>query len=209
MSQAYLLETRYRPIRMEPSDTGIIALLASRDETVFEQVFRQYYKPLHAYAFAITREEAAAEEAVQTVFCRLWERADGLSMGNSIAAYLYRSVHNEALNYLKHLKVRSRHRMHVVHTAKNSSDAAARKLALKELEARLAVALNELPEQCRTIFQLSRFEELRYREIADRLNISVKTVENQMGKALKLLRLKLVDFLPLLVICTSLLKIFS
>ena len=66
----------------------------------------------------------------------------------------------------------------------------------KELEQQFREALNELPEQCRTVFQLSRFEELKYREIADKLDISVKTVENHMGKALKLLRLKLVDFLP-------------
>ena len=67
---------------------------------------------------------------------------------------------------------------------------------LKELETKLDQALQELPEQCRTIFQLSRFEELKYREIAERLEISPKTVENQMGKALKLLRMKLIDFLP-------------
>ena len=63
---------------------------------------------------------------------------------------------------------------------------------------RFANALKELPEQCRTVFQMSRFEELKYREIADRLGISVKTVENQMGKALKILRVKLVEYLPIL-----------
>jgi RNA polymerase sigma-70 factor (ECF subfamily) len=84
---------------------------------------------------------------------------------------------------------------------KNETEHAGKGLQLKELEGRLAQAMNELPEQCRTIFQLSRFEELRYREIADRLGLSVKTVENQMGKALKILRLKLVDFLPLTIFC--------
>jgi RNA polymerase sigma-70 factor (ECF subfamily) len=84
---------------------------------------------------------------------------------------------------------------------KNENDAACKKLSLKELEGKLHTALNELPEQCRTIFQLSRFEELRYREIAERLGISVKTVENQMGKALKILRTKLVEFLPFTVFC--------
>jgi RNA polymerase sigma-70 factor, ECF subfamily len=76
---------------------------------------------------------------------------------------------------------------------------AADKLKLKELEVKLDQALKELPEQCRTIFQLSRFEELKYMEIAGKLGISVKTVENQMGKALKLLRTKLKDFLPMLI----------
>jgi RNA polymerase sigma-70 factor (ECF subfamily) len=80
---------------------------------------------------------------------------------------------------------------------KNETEHAGKRLQLKELEGKLAQAMNDLPEQCRTIFQLSRFEELKYREIADRLGLSVKTVENQMGKALKILRVKLVDFLPL------------
>jgi RNA polymerase sigma-70 factor (ECF subfamily) len=74
----------------------------------------------------------------------------------------------------------------------------------KELENKFREALNELPEQCRTVFQLSRFEDMKYKEIADKLDISVKTVENHMGKALKLLRTKLVDFLPLLLILLNL-----
>jgi len=72
----------------------------------------------------------------------------------------------------------------------------AEKVIMGELEKKLETALRELPEQCRTIFQLSRFEDLKYKEIADKLGLSVKTIENQMGKALRLLRLKLVDFLP-------------
>jgi RNA polymerase sigma-70 factor (ECF subfamily) len=70
--------------------------------------------------------------------------------------------------------------------------------ALRELREKIDEALNELPEQCRTIFQMSRYEDMRYREIADRLNISVKTVENQLGKALKILRTRLADYLPIL-----------
>jgi RNA polymerase sigma-70 factor (ECF subfamily) len=84
---------------------------------------------------------------------------------------------------------------------KNESDTGPATLSIKELEDRIRMAVNELPEQCRTVFQLSRFEELRYREIANCLGISVKTVENQMGKALKILRSKLVEFLPFTVIC--------
>jgi RNA polymerase sigma-70 factor (ECF subfamily) len=83
---------------------------------------------------------------------------------------------------------------------KNETDHASKKILSKELETKLYSALNELPEQCRTIFQMSRFEEMKYREIADKLDISIKTVENQMGKALKLLRIKLVEFLPILIL---------
>jgi RNA polymerase sigma-70 factor (ECF subfamily) len=83
---------------------------------------------------------------------------------------------------------------------KNKTEQAQPRMIRKELERKLTDALNELPEQCRTVFQLSRFEDMRYKEIAEKLDISIKTVENHMGKALKLLRTKLVDFLPLLLI---------
>ena len=175
-------------------------LPAIKDEAVFEQVFKTYFKSLHAYACTITKEEASAEEIVQQVFVKLWERSEGLSISGSVAAYLYRAVYNESLNYLKHHKIRAVDKQYVEHSMKNENEHAGKKLSLKELEGKLTQALNELPEQCRTIFQMSRFEELRYKEIADRLNISVKTVENQMGKALKLLRLKLVEFLPLIIL---------
>jgi RNA polymerase sigma-70 factor (ECF subfamily) len=95
------------------------------------------------------------------------------------------------------MKIRSRHEVYVQQQATEESYTAVKHMQVKELESKIRSALNDLPEQCRTIFQLSRFEELRYREIADRLGLSVKTVENQMGKALKIMRIKLADFLVL------------
>jgi RNA polymerase sigma-70 factor (ECF subfamily) len=193
---------------MELTDSQVITLLARRDEARFEQVFKTYYKDLHAYAYSILKDEAMSEEMVQNVFFKLWERAEGLHITGSVAAYLYRAVHNESLNYLKHLKVRAEHRLFVVHR-QEKEEGAARSLAAKELEARLMKAMSELPEQCRTVFQLSRFEELRYREIADKLDISVKTVENHMGKALKLLREKLVDLMPVIFLLLTLKSFIS
>jgi RNA polymerase sigma-70 factor (ECF subfamily) len=136
-----------------------------------------------------------AEEMVQNVFCRLWEKSDQIEIRESVSGYLYRSVYHESLNYLKHLKVRDAYQTYAVNQMENTNNTS-HNLELKELEDRLEVALKELPEKCRTIFQMSRFEELKYQEIADRLELPVKTVENQMGKALRLLRMKLVDFLP-------------
>jgi RNA polymerase sigma-70 factor (ECF subfamily) len=185
---------------MEVNETVLINRLQMRDEAAFEQAFKENYKSLHAYAYTILRDEAIAEEMAQNVFYKLWDRSESLSISGSVRAYLFRAVHNESLNYLKHLKVRSEHQLYVSHRMNEGTDNASKKIQLKELEEKLQKALNELPEQCRTIFQLSRFEELRYREIADTLNISVKTVENQMGKALKILRTKLVDFLPFLIL---------
>jgi RNA polymerase sigma-70 factor (ECF subfamily) len=142
------------------------------------------------------RDPTPAEEIVQNIFVRLWEKKEDLTIRENVSGYLYRAVHNECLNYLRHQKVRVAYQSYAMRRHKQSEqEKPAEKVVMSELEKKLETALRELPEQCRTIFQLSRFEDLRYRDIAEKLGLSVKTVENQMGKALKLLRLKLVDFL--------------
>ncbi|WP_221393699.1 RNA polymerase sigma-70 factor [Dyadobacter sp. NIV53] len=172
-------------------------------EEEFEKVFKKHFKSLHAYACTIVHDEVMAEEMVQNVFCRLWEKSDQIQIRESVSGYLYRSVYHESLNYLKHLKVRDAYQTYAIHQVENTNNTT-HNLELRELEERLQIALKELPEKCRTIFQLSRFEEMKYQEIADELQLSVKTIENQMGKALRLLRVKLADFLP-----ASLIIIFS
>ncbi|RFS19861.1 RNA polymerase sigma-70 factor [Chitinophaga silvatica] len=168
----------------------------------FEQTFKTHFKGMHAYACTLLKDDIMAEEMVQQVFCKLWEKADKIKIKESISGYLYRSVYHECINYLRHQKVKQAHQEHTKHamTHHYQTGQASGKVIMSELQQKLDAALQALPEKCRTVFQLSRFEELRYQEIADKLNISVKTVENQMGKALKLLRLQLVDFLPLLLI---------
>ncbi|MBL7729500.1 MAG: RNA polymerase sigma-70 factor [Dinghuibacter sp.] len=180
---------------MELDQPGILTLLAEKNEAAFEQVFKQHFKSLHGYACAMLTDPADAEEAVQQVFLKLWERPEQLHISGSLAAYLYRAVHNQCLNQIKHQKVKTGYQLHVAYSMNRETDNATGKIAGRELETRFQAALAELPEQCRTIFQLSRFDEMKYREIAETLGISIKTVENQMGKALKLLRAKLAEFL--------------
>ncbi len=174
-------------------------LLSRETEAEFEKVFKTNFKNLHAYANTIVHDDVMAEEMVQNVFCRLWEKREQIRIRESVGAYLYRSVYHESLNYLKHLKVRDAYQNYVVNYM-SDNDNGCYEIELGELEDRLGAALLQLPEKCRTIFQMSRFEELKYQEIADKLEIPIKTVENQMGKALKLLRLELVDFLPIVLI---------
>jgi RNA polymerase sigma-70 factor (ECF subfamily) len=164
------------------------------DETAFEQLFKTHYNALHVYAQVILKDEDVAEEIVQGMFLKFWEKRGSLKI-QSIKAYLYKCVYNDSLNYIKQEKTKSKYQDFTVHTMDTEHEPAAAKVELKELQQHLSEALNHLPEQCRTIFQMSRFEELKYREIADHLGLSIKTVENQMGKALKILRLKLADFL--------------
>jgi RNA polymerase sigma-70 factor (ECF subfamily) len=185
-------------VELTGTETG--QLLIAYDEGEFEKLFKSHFKALHAYATVMLHDEVVAEEIVQNMFLKLWEKRDRLSIQSSVKAYLYKCVHNDSLNYIKHLKVKANYEDHTTYIMKDQTNQPAKTLELKELESRLWQALNELPEQCRTIFQMSRFEELKYKEIAERLGLSIKTVENQMGKALKLLRIKLVDFLPLILI---------
>jgi RNA polymerase sigma-70 factor (ECF subfamily) len=176
----------------------VIPLLLSGDEATFERVYKQYLRPLHVYAISMLRDEDVAKGMVQNVFLKLWERRDRLSLSGSLQAYLYGAVYNECLNNIRHQKVKVNHQQYAVYTM-NDNDTGGTGMELLDLKEKLQQALNELPEKCRTVFQLSRFEELKYQEIADRLSISIKTVEAQMGKALKILRLKLVDYLPLII----------
>lgn len=169
-------------------------------DELFEQLFKAHYKALHAYATTILKDIDIAEEVVQQMFLKFWEKREFLNIATSIKAYLYKCIYHDSLNYLKHENVKKKHQDFTLRTTDVYSEDAAAKAELSELEIKLREALNALPEQCRTIFQLSRFEELKYREIADQLGLSIKTVENQMGKALKILRLKLVDFLILVIL---------
>ncbi|WP_350027996.1 RNA polymerase sigma-70 factor [Pedobacter sp. B4-66] len=165
------------------------------DDKVFEQMFKAHYKELHSYANIMLRDEDTAEEIVQSMFLKFWEKRALLNVQTSIKAYLYKCVYNDSLNYIKHQKVKTKYQDFAAYTMNNHHEAASSKVELTELQFKLQEALNELPEHCRTIFQMSRFEELKYREIAEQLDLSIKTVENQMGKALKILRLKLADFI--------------
>lgn len=184
---------------MELSETSLIASLKKGDEIAFEKVFKTHFNSLYKYAYTILKNETAAEEVVQQVFFKIWEKRESLPDETILKAYLYRAVHNESLNNIKRLKVRTGYQMYAVSSTGQAIENASGKVYVAELQQELHKAMNELPEQCRTIFQMSRFEDMKYKEIADELNISPKTVENQMGKALKILREKLAQFLPLIV----------
>jgi len=191
LAEAIIFNPGYPDLLMDKK--AGIAQLHADSSALFENVFKAHFKSLHAYAYTIIKDDATAEEIVQNVFYKLWEKKDNIEIEASLTAYLYRSVYYESLNMLKHDKVKERYRVHAV---RNEQGVATDELALKELREKIHTAINELPEQCRTIFQLSRYEGLRYRAIAARLGISEKTVENQVGKALKTLRIKLMEYLP-------------
>lgn len=171
-------------------------------DQAFEAIFTTHYETLYRYAFSILRDDASAEEVVSAVFCRLWQKRAQLPGDSTHIGYVYSAVHHAAMDYLKHDKIKRRYTNYLVYRSRQARPMteAAHRAELNELQQQLLLALEKLPEQCRLIFHLSRVEELSYKDIAARLGLSPKTVEVQVGRALKRLRVALADFLPLLII---------
>jgi RNA polymerase sigma-70 factor (ECF subfamily) len=182
------------------SDEENYRAIKEGNQIAFEMIFKTHYKPLCHYAHSFLNDKNEAEEVVQTTFIKIWEKKNELSVQSSLKAYLYSMVRNGCLNVIKHEKVKQLHAKWHVQETERSRELVEEKVLSNDLESKIYLAMKALPEQCRLVFQLSRFEELKYQEIADQLQISVKTVENQMGKALKIMRTQLKEYLPLYVL---------
>ncbi len=162
----------------------------------FDAIFRRWYAPLVGVADRMLRDAAAAEELAQDVLLELWRRRTTLDTGDEPGPYLIRAVRNRALNRLRHARVAARAApMLAVDEAAPGASPAAQAVE-GELAAAIDAAVAALPPGCRRVFLLSRAEGLRYSDIAARLGISPKTVEAQMGRALRLLRARLGPWLP-------------
>jgi len=182
------------------SEKEALEKIQSGNESAYEMIFRSFYQPLCRYAYSFLEDKEEAEEVVQSAFITVWEKRKSIDIQTSLKSYLYRMVRNGCLNVIKHEKVKQQHVAHEMAVTEASYESVAQKVYATELEIKITEAIKVLPEQCRLVFQLSRFEELKYQEIADQLNISVKTVENHMGKALRIMREQLKEYLPLFLI---------
>lgn len=182
------------------SEKNVFDSIKEGNASAFEMIFRTYYQSLCNYAYSFLSDKDEAEEVVQATFITIWEKRASVSIDTSFKSYLYRAVRNSCLNVIKHEKVKQQHASYQVAYSESSVESVSQTIQASELESKIQEAMKVLPEQCRLVFQLSRFEELKYAEIAEQLQISIKTVENHMGKALKIMREQLKDYLPLFLI---------
>ncbi|UII24265.1 RNA polymerase sigma-70 factor [Fulvivirga ligni] len=173
-------------------------LIKAGDEKAFEHLFRANYAGMCGYAMKYLEEKEQAEEVVQDVFMHFWDKRTALEVSGSLEAYLFRSVRNACLNKLKHARVRLQYAAAQEHEEKYKEGQMVDGVVELELQEKIEECIGQLPPERQKIFLLSREEGLKYREIADQLKISVKTVEAQMGKALKFLKENLQEYLPVI-----------
>ncbi|NSL85434.1 RNA polymerase sigma-70 factor [Chitinophaga solisilvae] len=165
-------------------------------EQLVERAFHLYFEGLHRYAFTILKDNDEAKDAVQSVFLKLWEKRAGLDEQQSVKSYLYTAVYHYCLNIKRHEKVKDSY----ISASSNVTGVQEHALVSKETYQQILQHIEALSPQCRIIFCKSRFDGMKYAEIAAEMGLSVKTVEVQMGKALRILREKLSEFLVTLII---------
>ena len=174
-------------------DTDIIGRIRQGDIKQFESLFRSPYVSLVRYAKTLLKDQDASEEIVQDLFFRIWQDRGKIKIESSLNGYLFRSVHNRCLHFIEHSRIVEKHAEEMLFRQPESSESPSDILNYKELQAKIATILEKLPERCGQIFYMNRFEGLKYNEIAEKLSVSVKTVEANMGRALKVFRKELTE----------------
>lgn len=171
----------------------------SLNQASFEQLFKTHFVHLCNFAYQYTNDTDAAKDITQKVFIRLWENRAQMDPQKSLKSYLFTSVRNRSLNYIRDQK---KYRSYVLDVEIGEVDIALEEddLAVEELQKKIEAALSQLPEKARQVFEMSRFQQMKYKDIAEELDISVKTVEAHMSRALKGLKEHLKDYFVLLLI---------
>ncbi len=176
---------------LKMNEKGILKDILNGVESSFEEAFRSLYAPLCGYSQKYLKDQESAEEIVQDVFCNLWEKRGSIKITTSLSSYLYTSVRNRCLNEIRRLKNVDTEGVDdgkIGGWDDNSIEAL-------ELDQKIEDAIAQLPEMSRRVFELSRFEGKKYKEISEELSIGVKAVEANMSRALKKLREDLKEFL--------------
>ncbi len=172
----------------ETSDIFLFNKVKKGDTVAFEQIFKKYYNDLARFCFTLVRDETVAEEITQEVYIYLWEKKEVIEISSSLKSYLFSAVKNKSINYIKYELPKQRVLIDISDSLLVEGVFFHEKSDTIRLKKKIQVAINQLPEKCKQIFLLSRYGGMTYKEIAEDLDLSVKTVENQMSIALKKLR---------------------
>jgi len=172
----------------------ILNELQKGNERAFDTIFKQYYKPLCQFSYSLIKDQDTAENMVQEVFVKLWERRENITNIDNLLAYLMGMVRNQSIDFLRKEKANSK--IYNQLRPENSENTTEEQISKNEFEEKLLKSILNLPERCRTAIEMSRFEGFSNKEIAQKMEISVKGVEALIGRSLKLLRSELQEFLP-------------
>ena len=188
---------------MDDFEERIINGFKNNDIRAFNLLFNKYYSDLCLYAFDIIGKSEMAKEIVHDVFIKIWNSRETINIETTFKGYLFRAVHNQSLNYIRYLKNLNNPDLISTDDTKNKVQSMnfevppeiIEKLFSDQFEKEFEKAMKTLPQQCRKIFYLSRFEELSYSEIAVKLNLAVSTVKTQMLRAILKLKNELKDLI--------------
>jgi RNA polymerase sigma-70 factor (ECF subfamily) len=181
-------------------EKDLIVRLKSGDQTAFELLFHFYYPGLVMYASQYTASTEDAEEIVQDFFVRFWEKHKQLTPCDSLKNYFFLSIKNGSLDFLKHQKIEKKYIDEMMALSKHHLAYDTDLFIISDLQEKLKHGIDLLPDKCREVFMMSRIQGLKNEEIAAKLNISKRTVETQISKALKVLRVELKDYVGLLLL---------
>ena len=173
---------------MPNDDKDIIQLLTQQDEKAIDLLFDNYYEYLCNVVYRVINDYVYAEDIVQEMFFDLWKKSKDIKINISLRAYLRRAAVNRSLNHLRKQRMKFDEAEDAVLEIEDNHVSGQMEMEKNELEERIFATIESLPPKCKIVFGMSRFENMSYQEIADALEISVKTVENQISKALKILR---------------------
>lgn len=174
--------------------------LKDGNKKIFEEIYKAYYPQLCFYCLRYVGDMEEAKEIVQGLFFKIWLKRKDLKINSSIKSYLYSAVQNYALNHLQQKKIQHKYIIHKVNFPIQHNENGLNRLEEQELSLLIKSAILKLPNKRREIFELSRFENLKYSQIAEQMRISVKTVESQMSKSLNFLRKALNEYMPVLLV---------
>ncbi len=174
-------------------DTKVLHL-NTNDRTALKDIFEEHYDDVCKTVHRFIKDRSLVEDIAQTVFIKLWEKRETIEITSSFAAYLHRMAMNESLMMLRKMKRQNETEL-VDNLSQETSDSVEKSYLQGELQSHITDAIDQLPPKTKVVFMLSRFEDMTYKEIAEKMEISVKTVENQMGRALRILREKMKGYL--------------